>query len=61
MSNDNLHKRLSSLTEITKAQLSKILNFVAKTKDLVIQPEIIRPLERICGMNWLRYIKFISK
>ncbi|KAK4872872.1 hypothetical protein RN001_014901 [Aquatica leii] len=49
-----LDKKLSSLSEISKAQLSKILNSCAGTKDLILEPIIIKPLERVCGIRWLK-------
>ncbi|KAJ3628319.1 hypothetical protein MTP99_015632 [Tenebrio molitor] len=49
-----LNKKLSSLQEISKTQLSKILSTVSSTKHLVLEPSIIRPLERVCGVKWLK-------
>ncbi|KAF2899103.1 hypothetical protein ILUMI_07074 [Ignelater luminosus] len=49
-----LYKKLTSLPEISKAQLSKILNHYAGSKDLVLEPMLIKPLERICGVRWLK-------
>jgi hypothetical protein len=49
-----LNKKLSSLQEISKTQLSKILSTISSTKHLVLEPSIIRPLERVCGVKWLK-------
>lgn len=49
-----LDKKLTSLVEISKSQLSKILNCCSVTKDLILEPNIIKPLERICGIRWLK-------
>ncbi|XP_022920176.1 vacuolar protein sorting-associated protein 33B [Onthophagus taurus] len=51
---DILYKKLSSLTEISKNQLLNVLNFHSGPKDLIIQSDIIKPLERICGAIWLK-------
>lgn len=47
-------KKLTSLQEISKAQLSKILSTNANLKYLILEPEIIRPLEKVCGVTWLK-------
>ncbi|KAF5282424.1 hypothetical protein FQA39_LY17539 [Lamprigera yunnana] len=49
-----IDKKLSSLCEISKSQLSKILNSYSGRKDLVLEPNIIKPLERVCGIRWLK-------
>ncbi|GJQ68939.1 Vps33B [Trypoxylus dichotomus] len=54
MDDDALYKKISSLSEISKTQLSKVLNFLPGAKDIIIEPEVIRPLERICGVSWLK-------
>lgn len=47
-------KKLSSLQEISKAQLSKIFSVNPNRKFLVIEPNLIKPLERVCGVRWLK-------
>ncbi|XP_023012169.1 vacuolar protein sorting 33B [Leptinotarsa decemlineata] len=47
-------KKFTSLQEISKAQLSKILNVNSSTKYLILEPSLIRPLERVCGVKWLK-------
>jgi hypothetical protein len=49
-----IYEKLSSLSEISKAQLQKILNSVPNNKDLTIEPNLIKPLERVCGVTWLK-------
>lgn len=49
-----LERKLSSLSEISKAQLLQIFDLCPSRKNLILQPEIIKPLERICGIKWLR-------
>ncbi|KAF5280706.1 hypothetical protein FQR65_LT15016 [Abscondita terminalis] len=49
-----LDKKLSSLSEVSKAQLSKVLNSCSGTKDLILESIIIKPLERVCGIRWLK-------
>ncbi|CAH0553557.1 unnamed protein product [Brassicogethes aeneus] len=50
----DVSKKLTSLQEISKAQLSKILSANPNTKYLILEPEIIRPLEKVCGVKWLK-------
>lgn len=50
----DINQKLSSLQEISKAQLSKILSSVPGTKHIVLEPNIIRPLERVCSVKWLK-------
>ncbi|KAG5891119.1 hypothetical protein JTB14_022232 [Gonioctena quinquepunctata] len=50
----DVSKKLSSLQEISKAQLSKLLNINSNTKHLILEPSLIRPLEKVCGVKWLR-------
>ncbi|XP_057662911.1 vacuolar protein sorting-associated protein 33B [Diorhabda carinulata] len=47
-------KKLSSLQEISKAQFSRILNLVSSKKFLIIESSLIRPLEKVCGVKWLK-------
>lgn len=54
MDDDTFYKKISSLSEISKAQLSKVLNNLSGLKDIIIEPDVIRPLERICGVSWLK-------
>lgn len=51
---EKLDKILSSLSELSKVQLSKILNSINGAKDLILEPQIVRPLEKICGVRWLK-------
>ncbi|RZC36920.1 vacuolar protein sorting-associated protein 33B [Asbolus verrucosus] len=50
----DVNKKLSSLQEISKAELSKILTVNPLSKYVVLEPGIIRPLERVCGVKWLK-------
>lgn len=52
----SLTSKLNVLSEISKMKLAKILKSISGTKDLTIEPKLIRPLERICGVQWLRYL-----
>ncbi|KAJ8946573.1 hypothetical protein NQ318_008303 [Aromia moschata] len=42
------------MKEISKAQLSKIFCVNPNTKNLIIESALIRPLERVCGVKWLK-------
>ncbi|KAI4457730.1 vesicle protein sorting-associated [Holotrichia oblita] len=54
MDDDTFYKKISSLSEISKTQLSKVLNNLPGAKDIIIEPDVIRPLERLCGVSWLK-------
>lgn len=56
-------KKLSSLQELSKIQLSKILSVNPNKKYLILEPSLIRPLERVCGVKWLKCVSeyIISK
>ncbi|KAL1509386.1 hypothetical protein ABEB36_004138 [Hypothenemus hampei] len=47
-------QKLSSLQEISKAQLSQIFSTNPNRKYLIIEPSLIKPLERVCGVQWLK-------
>ncbi|CAG9773107.1 unnamed protein product [Ceutorhynchus assimilis] len=47
-------KKLSSLQEISKQQLLKIFLVNPNLKFLVIESSLIKPLERVCGVQWLK-------
>ncbi|CAD0202045.1 unnamed protein product [Chrysodeixis includens] len=49
-----LSSKLSSLGLISQCKLKDILSSCGDKKDLIIDPTLIKPLERICGVNWLR-------
>ncbi|XP_026478693.1 vacuolar protein sorting-associated protein 33B [Ctenocephalides felis] len=51
---DNLNKKLYALSQISKVKLKQILDSVKGQKNLVIDEKLIKPLDRICDMNWLR-------
>ncbi|KAG6452078.1 hypothetical protein O3G_MSEX007462 [Manduca sexta] len=46
--------KLSSLSLISQCKLESILSQCGDKKDLIIDPSLIKPLERICGVSWLR-------
>lgn len=50
----DIDKVLISLQEISKAKLAKILNVNSCTKNLILEPRIIQPLQRVCGVQWLK-------
>lgn len=49
-----LDKKLYSIQELSKSLLSKIFGFNVYSKFLILEPSIIKPLEKICGVKWLR-------
>ncbi|XP_014363262.2 vacuolar protein sorting-associated protein 33B [Papilio machaon] len=49
-----LQSKLSSLCLISQHKLEKILSLCGDKADLIIDSSLIKPLERICGVTWLR-------
>ncbi|KAL0820849.1 hypothetical protein ABMA28_005518 [Loxostege sticticalis] len=49
-----LSLKLASLSLISQCKLQNILALCGDKKDLIIDPTLIKPLERICGVTWLR-------
>ncbi|XP_044757004.1 vacuolar protein sorting-associated protein 33B [Coccinella septempunctata] len=49
-----LDKKLYSIQELSKSILSKIFGLNVNSKYLILEPTIIKPLEKICGVKWLR-------
>lgn len=43
-----------SFSEISKQQLLKLFTSISGQKDLVLHPDIIPPLERICDAKWIK-------
>lgn len=54
MDNTPLSLKLSSLSLISQCKLQSILASCGDKKDLIIDSTLIKPLERVCGVNWLR-------
>ncbi|CAH0399606.1 unnamed protein product [Chilo suppressalis] len=46
--------KLASLSVISQCKLQSILALCGDKKDLIIDTSLIKPLERICGVSWLR-------
>ncbi|XP_041980819.1 vacuolar protein sorting-associated protein 33B isoform X1 [Aricia agestis] len=49
-----LSMKLASLNLISQKKLESILALCGEKFDLIIDPALIKPLERICGVNWLK-------
>ncbi|XP_045775494.1 vacuolar protein sorting-associated protein 33B [Maniola jurtina] len=49
-----LSLKLASLCLISQHKLQNILSQCGDKVDLIIDPSLIKPLERICGVTWLR-------
>ncbi|KOB72444.1 Vacuolar protein sorting [Operophtera brumata] len=54
MDQQPLPLKLSSMSLISQCKLESILSQCGDKKDLIIDPSLIKPLERICGVSWLR-------
>lgn len=50
----SLSRKLSSLGLISQKKLESILNSCNGKKDLIIDPVLFEPFERVCGASWLR-------
>lgn len=46
--------KLQGFRQIAQEKLQNILCSIANTKDIVIEPDLIKPLEHVCGASWLR-------
>lgn len=52
-----LSQKLDGFRQIAQEKLQNILcSIPGNKKDLIIQPELIKPLEHICGASWLRLV-----
>lgn len=49
-----LESKLVSICLISQHKLEKILASCGEKSDLIIDASLIKPLERICGVTWLR-------
>ncbi|KAK9870878.1 hypothetical protein WA026_009835 [Henosepilachna vigintioctopunctata] len=47
-------KKLSAIRELSKSLLSKLFLLNINSKYLILDPSVIKPLEKICGVKWLR-------
>lgn len=52
----SVKKKISSLCLVSQKKLESILLTCGDTKDLIIEPSLIEPLERICAASWLRLV-----
>lgn len=52
----SVKKKISSLCLVSQKKLESILLTCGETKDLIIDPSLIEPLERICAASWLRLV-----
>ncbi|CAH2049624.1 unnamed protein product, partial [Iphiclides podalirius] len=50
----SLEAKLASICLISQYKLEKILTACGEKTDLIIDASLIKPLERICGVTWLR-------
>lgn len=52
----NISKKLCALSQISKVKLKQIFDSIKGQKNLIIDEKLIKPLDRICDMNWLRFV-----
>jgi vacuolar protein sorting-associated protein 33B len=50
----SLDKKLYGFKSVAQEKLQHIFLTIPSEKDLVIENLLIKPLEQICGANWLR-------
>lgn len=52
---DTLDKKLQGFRQIAQEKLQNILCAIPDNeKFLIIDPELIKPMEHVCGASWLR-------
>lgn len=51
----NINAKLNTISELTRLKLAKLLTSIGGHKDLIIEQNIIRTLDKICGAKWLKY------
>lgn len=49
-----IEKKLLGFKQIAREKLESILLTIFGKKDLVIEPDLIRPLDSFSNINWLR-------
>ena len=52
---DNIDSRLDALHQISRKKLAEILARIPGKKDLIIDTVLMKPLECITGVSFLRY------
>ena len=57
-SDNNMKERIPVLPFLSREKLSGILSRIPGKKDLIIDPNIIKPLENIVQISVLRYCNF---
>lgn len=50
----SLPQKLEGLRQIAQEKLQSILCSIPDTKELFIEPDLIKPLEHVCGASWLK-------
>jgi hypothetical protein len=50
-----LEKRLDALPQITQRKLLNIFDSIPDVKDLLVDPSIMKPLQRFTGIKALKY------
>lgn len=51
-----LQSKLNTLRELSRLKLAAILTGISGFKDLVIEQNVLRSMEKICGAKWLKYV-----
>lgn len=50
----SLDKKLLGFNKIAQEKFQNIFCSIPGKKDLIIEPNLIKPLEHVCGASWLR-------
>lgn len=52
----SLETRATALNRISQKRIGELLNKIPGLKDFIIEPNLIKPLERIIGVSQLRLV-----
>lgn len=50
----SLEKKLLGYKQIAQEKLEHIFAYIIGQKDFIIEADLIKPLEYVCGISWLR-------
>lgn len=50
----NINSKLTTLGELSRLKLADLLTSINGQKNLIIEQNLIRTLDKICGAKWLK-------
>lgn len=51
-----LKSKLNTINELSRLKLANVLTGISGLKDLIIEPMILRSMDKICGAKWLKFV-----